>query len=169
MNFRGEAIGGSSIITLLAVLCLATVVVAATATILLSNTVTVTRTAHGSVTVGALGTFSDPGEYGIVDLPASDPLTNTMYDFSVPITGTSNESANIVFVFSGTGITGAGSVLLNVWEGGFTGLSGTYSAGDHTVTFNIPITLSSSQVDYGFYLKYMNEGTFTMDISVYSA
>jgi hypothetical protein len=111
MKFRGRAIGGLSVVTLLAIVCSATIVVAATA-IILSNTVSVTRTAHGSVTVGELVAFSDPGDYGIADLPASDPLTNTMYDFAVPVTGTSDESANIVFVFSGTGITDANSVRL---------------------------------------------------------
>lgn len=160
---------GSSILTILGVICLATIIVSA---ILLSNVVSVTRTAHGPVTVGALTTYTPApggGYESLVYLPASDPMINTMYKFRVPVTGTSSELANLVFVFSGSGVTGANSVQLNVWEGGFTGLGGTYSVGAQTLTFNLPITLTTGQVNYDFFMIYKNAGTFTMDISVYSA
>jgi hypothetical protein len=169
MKFGGTKMTGSSILTILGVICLATVIVSA---ILLSNVVSVTRTVHGSVTVGSLTTYTPApggGYESLVDLPASDPMINTMYKFRVPVTGTSSESANLMFVFSGTGVTGASSVSLNVWTGGFSGLTGTYSAGAHTLTFTYPITLSASQVNYDCFMVYNNAGTFTMDVSVYSA
>ena len=166
MKYKGKVVSGSSLLTILGVVCFATVLVSA---IVLSNTLNVNRTAHAGVTIGTTNDIVafNPAANNQADLPASDVFTTIEYDFAVPVASTA-EITTMVFTITGTGITSSSSVSMwNYVSTAFVIMTFTgYTTVPNTLTFTSSIPVHASPTDYGFAIMYNNIGAFNMAITL---
>jgi len=169
MKFRGSKITGTSLLTVLGVVCFATILVAAAIT--LSNTLTITKTATDGVTIGTSDNFvvfdaGTPNHDNLIDM-TEGVVTNTSYDFGIPVVGASTSAGNIVITVSGTGIVSGSSAHLYYWNDDGTpdweAVSGSVTT---TIVFTIPITITSESVTHGFNIDFGNSGSFTVSAVV---
>ena len=165
MNYKGKAITGSTLLTILGVVCFATMIVAA-ATLLGTITIgskTVNDTGLSPTTV-AFSTSADP-DY----LVTTNPVKNTAYDFATQFTATGPDAAGWYKVtVSGTGVTSLSSVVLKYWTTGpawSTAVVGTY--GSNSIEFDVHNSgWGTGTITQGFEITLVNAGDFAVTVDV---
>jgi hypothetical protein len=146
---NGKKIAGSSLLSVLGVVCFATILVSA---IVLSQTVFVTKTpANYSIQIGAAQAHT--GEF--TDLPAT-PIIGQDYDFEVVVTATSSQAAILTVA-----VTAGSLSTLEYWiqgQSAWTPLANT--GGDVPLT-----TYTSTGTWVAFHVKYDTSTTTTIGIT----
>lgn len=155
MKNKGTKISASSLLTIIGVVCFASVIVSA---LVLSSTLTVVRTPTDyPISIAAPAAYTG-GTPDYAALPGSDPIIANDYDFSVSVTAGSATDATLTVAVSGGTLS---TLEYNVDNGAWIPLA--------TTGGTIPTdSYSSTAVVIGFHVVYSSTSATTISITANS-
>ncbi len=160
-------LSGSTILTVLGVMCAATILVAAV--VIGSLTISKTPTAGATVTQAADEAVDEYSGTTYEDLPTGTPAVGVTYDFAVHIAGNADAGPAYLKVdISGAGVTKAGDATMQYWDGDtWEPVTLNHASGHLTGTIIGPFTVTSAYTDdQALTITYVNAALYDMVFNV---
>jgi hypothetical protein len=154
MNFKGKAITGTSLLTMLGVVCFATILVAAA---VLLGSANWTNNAVSGATVTKLDVASHGG-----DALIASPIVGKDYEFGIQVQGHADATGQLTINITKAGIAPENVILSYYNVDHWTALTAnTGTSGSLLYTYPTTTALTaSSDVTYDFQINYVASGSY---------